>query len=125
MAAVSVVGPSFEKIFKFLEKKNVDMIKPIMREATVMVQKEAKLIAPYKSGRFRQSIRRSVRSFKRAGSVVGLVGVHKANRRVILYAFKLENQYHTFSILEKTQAAPVKRLFTRGLIKYFNNIKIL
>ena len=100
------------------------MIKPIMREVTIMVQKEAKFIAPYKTGRFRQSIRRSVRTFKRAGSVVGLVGVHKGNRDVILYAFKLESQYHTFSILEKTQATPVKRKFERGLVKYFNNLKI-
>lgn len=124
MPAVQVVGPTFEKIFKKLAKQNVAMIKPIMREATIMVQKGAKLIAPYKTGRFRQSIRRSVRTFKRAGSVVGLVGVHKSNRRVILYAFKLENQYHTFSILEKTQAKPVQRLFKRGLVNYFNNIKI-
>ena len=124
MASIQYIGPTFEKIFKVLAKKNVDMIKPIMREATVMVQKEAKFIAPYKTGRYRQSIRRSVRTFKRAASVVGLVGVHKGNRRVILYAFKLENQYHTFSILEKTQAEPVKALFKRGLVRYFNNIRI-
>ena len=73
---IQIVGPSFTKIFKILAKQNVNMIKPIMQEATVMVQKEAKFIAPYKTGRYRQSIRRSVRTFKRAGSVVGLVGVH-------------------------------------------------
>lgn len=121
---VIVTGPSLEKIFKVLAKKNVSMIKPIMQEATVMVQKEAKIIAPYKTGRYRKSIRRSVRTFKRAGSVVGLVGVHKGNRRVILYAFKLENQYHTFTILEKTQALPVQKLFRRGLFKFFNNLTI-
>lgn len=125
MAAVSIVGPTFEKIFKVLAKQNVKMIKPIMREATIMVQKETKRIGPFLTGRWRNSIRRSVRTFTRAESVVGLVGVHKGNRRVILYAFKLENQYHTFSILEKTQAKPVQKLFERGLVKHFNNIKIL
>lgn len=116
-------GPTFKKIFNKLEKKNLDMLKIPMRNSAKLVRAQARQDAPVVSGAYRKSIGLSVRANKRSGLVVAKVGIPYGHE-VLKYARKVENKYHIYSRLEKTQEKPVQNEFSRGLNSYFNKLRI-
>ena len=116
-------GPTLQKIFRQLEKKNMDMIKIPMRNSAKMVRAQAREDAPVVSGAYRKSIGLSVRANKRAGLVVAKVGIPYGHE-VLKYARQVENKYHIYTRLEKTQDKPVQNEFARGLQSFFNKLRI-
>ena len=120
---ISYSGPSLRKILRILEKKNIALTKPAVRSSTKLVRTQAKEDAPVLTGRYRKSIRHSVRSNVRAGEVVGKVGIRLGDP-VMKYAGKIERKYFIFTRLEKTQEIPVKREFRSSIIKTINHIRI-
>jgi len=120
---ISYSGPSLKKVLRVLEKKNIALAKPAVRSSTKLVRTQAKEDAPVVSGRYRKSIRHSVRTNTRAGEVVGKVGIRLGDP-VMKYAPMIEKKYFVFTRLEKTQAKPVKQEFKSNIIKTINHIRI-
>ena len=116
-------GPTLQKIFRKLEKKNMDMIKIPLRESAKLVQKQAKDDAPVVTGAYKKAIKRSVRTNRRSGFAFAKVGIKRGDP-VMKYAGNVEQKHYTFTILEKTQEKPVRALFNQGLNKFFNRLRI-
>ena len=111
------------KIFNKLEKRNMDMVKIPMRNSAKMVRVQAREVAPVVTGAYRKAIGLSVKSNKRSGLVVAKVGIPYGHE-VLKYARQVENKYHIYSRLEKTQEKPVQREFVQGLNSYFSRLRI-
>ena len=99
------------------------MIKEPLRNSSKFVQAQAKEDAPVLTGAYRQAIRRSLKSNKRAGFAKAKIGIVTGNE-VMKYARKIENRYFIFTRLEKTQKQPVEQEFKKGLTSFFSRLRI-
>lgn len=120
---ISYSGPSVTKFLSEIEKKNLELVKPAVRESALILRRQAKEDAPVLTGNYRKSIRFRVRILRRQKEVQAKVGVRLGDP-VMRYAGKIESKYFIFTRLEKTQELPVRSKFRNSIIKTINRMRV-
>ena len=120
---ITVSGLTFSKILNEVNREGFNMIKKPIAEAGKMAQKRAKDIAPVISGTFRKSIIRRTRARRKEGEISATVGVNSSSP-AIKYAWKVENKYAIFQILDKQMRIPTQKLVAEGIRKGMQHLKV-
>jgi hypothetical protein len=119
---IQVKGMMPDRILFKMSKEGFNAIKDPIKEAGAAVQKRAKEIAPVKSGLYRKSIRRKLRTLKREGQISTTVGI-KTNGLAIAYAGKVEAKHHIFTRLEHEFRNPVTAAVKSGIVKGLRSVR--